>query len=180
MIIIEKYRLIADANDSNKYYVKSEEESICPICSNIELKVIGSRNRVVLNNSAEKLVLVIRRFRCSRCGHVHHELPDMLVPYKRYSSASIETIIDNTRDEVACECSSIYRIKKWFQSISEYIAGCLSSIAAQMGIQTEIKLGSALQRIKGYAGKDTGWLARTVRTLANTNNWVHTRSAFMS
>jgi hypothetical protein len=180
MIIIEKYRLVSDEIDNNKFYVKSEEKSICPLCSSSDLKVIGSRKRTALSSRGEKLAVVIRRLRCSKCSRIHHELPDMLVPYKRYSSACIEAIVEGEGDEISCENSSIYRIKEWFRCAMGYIAGSLGAIAAKMGIEIEVKEKSAFQRIKVYVGKEKGWLARTVRTIVNTNNWVHTRSAFMS
>lgn len=179
MICIAKYQLILDKDNNNKYYVKSEESSICPVCSTPELKVIGSRKRGVLKGDGEAIILIIRRLRCLDCKRIHHELPDMLVPYKRYFSGIIEVIVDDTSDEVSCENSSIYRIKKWFREISGYIAGCLGSVAAQRGLEI-IKSGSVFQRIKAYVGKGASWLARTVRTVVNTNNWLHTRSAFMS
>jgi len=180
MIIIEKYRLVLDEKDSNKFYVKSKEKSICPLCSHSDLKVIGSRKRTVLSSKGEKLAVVIRRLRCSKCNRIHHELPDILVPYKRYSSTCIEAIIEGKGDEICCENSSIYRVKEWFGYIMGYIAGSLGAIAAKMGIEIEVKEKSTFQRIKAYVGKEKGWLARAVRTIANTNNWVHTRSAFMS
>ena len=180
MICIAKYRLIWDKDSDNKYHVKSEESSICPVCGNPELKVIGSRKRGVQKGDGDKIILIIRRLRCLGCQRIHHELPDMLVPYKRYSSAIIEAIVDETTDEVTCEDSSIYRIKRWFREISRYIAGCLGSIASQRGLDLEVKNCPVFQRIKAYVGEETRWLSRAVRTIVNTNNWRHTRSAFMS
>lgn len=180
MISIAKYRLIWDKDSSNIYYVKSEENSVCPVCGNQELKVIGSRKRGVLKGDDEVIFLIIRRLRCSDCKRIHHELPDILVPYKRYSSGVIEAIVDDMSDEISCENSSIYRIKRWFQEVSGYIAGCLGAVAAQRGLEFTVTSCLVSQRIKAYVGSEPGWLARVVRTVANTNNWLHTRSAFMS
>jgi|BioPla2DNA2_1021312.scaffolds.fasta_scaffold03183_14 hypothetical protein len=180
MICLAKYRLILDKDNSNKYYVKSEENSICPVCGCCELKVIGSRKRNTLQGDGETIILIIRRLRCRNCRRIHHELPDILVPYKRYTGTVIEAIVDDTATEVCCENSSIFRIKRWFAEISEYIAGCLSAIAARLGLETKLKSGPARQRIKDLVGEATGWLARVVRTMVNTNNWVQTRLAFLS
>lgn len=180
MISIAKYQLILDKNCSNKYYVKSEESSVCPVCGNPGLKVIGSRKRGVLKGDGAAIFLVIRRLKCSDCKRIHHELPDILVPYKRYSSGVIEAIVDDISDEISCEDSSIYRIKRWFQEVSGYIAGCLGAVAAQRGLELAIKSCPVSQRIKAYVGEEPGWLVRVVRTVANTNNWRHTRSAFMT
>ncbi|WP_267459278.1 DUF6431 domain-containing protein [Brevibacillus composti] len=48
------------------------------------MNVIGSRRRKVASESGEVRLLVIRRLRCSQCQKIHHELPDCVVPYKRY------------------------------------------------------------------------------------------------
>jgi hypothetical protein len=137
MICLAKYRLILDKDNSNKYYVKSEENSICPVCGCCELKVIGSRRRGALKGNGDAIILIIRRLRCANCHRVHHELPDMLVPYKRHTSAVIEAVLDDTPLEVGCENSSIYRIKRWFAEAAEYIAGCLTAIAARLGYETK-------------------------------------------
>jgi len=180
MIMIERYRLVSDETDKNKFYVKSEEISICPLCSHSGLKVIGSRKRKALNNCSEKMIIVIRRLKCPNCERIHHELPNILVPYKRYTSECVEAIIDNKEAAISCEDSTIRRIKEWFKCLMVYIAGSLESIAVKMGIETEVKEKTVLQRIKSFVGEEPKWLSKVVRTLINTNNWVHTRSAFMT
>ena len=40
MICLAKYRLVLDQN--NRYHVKSEEKSLCPVCGCLELKVIAA------------------------------------------------------------------------------------------------------------------------------------------
>jgi hypothetical protein len=180
MISIRKYHLLRDEKDRCIYHVKSQEASICPICGVSDLIVIGSRKRILYDGSGEKRILVIRRLRCKGCSRVHHELPDQIVPYKRYASESIEEILDQDSPAVACESSSIYRIRRWFLEISEYIAGCISAVAAQRGLVSAGKSRSSILRIKEQVGEDAGWMARAVRILANTNLWVHTRSAFVS
>lgn len=181
MISIANYQLVQFKDNINKYYVKSQENSICPTCENMELKVVGSRKRTAWNGDGKTITLVIRRLRCINCHRIHHELPDLLVPYKRYVSAAIEAILDDNTAEVCCENSSISRIKTWFAEVSEYIAGSMYAIAIRLGLETKLLVGSsAYRRIKIMAGETSGWLAKAVRTMVNTNNWVHTRSAFMS
>lgn len=183
MVCIKKYSLVPDVNNTH-YHVKSQERSICPVCNSPDLAAIGSRQRKVFTGSGERLLLVIRRLRCRRCKRVHHELPDVIVPYKRYSSEDIEGIIESGTSNASCgsccENSSIYRIKRWFRNISGYMAGCLGAVAAQRSLPIIPAYRTSLQRIKAYAGGESGWLARTVRTLANTNLWIHTRFAFLS
>ena len=112
------------------------------------------------------MALIIRRLKCKGCGRVHHELPDILVPYKRYSSESIEAVITGDLElTVAADESTISRWRAWFISLVSYLAGALISIAA---------------RIWCHVGDGPGWLARVVRPVVNTNLWLQTRSAFLS
>lgn len=149
------------------------------------MKVIGSRPRKYLNEDASQVTLIIRRLCCLGCNKIHHELPNILVPYKRYKSECIEAVVvekTNTTLIVACDESTLHRWKYWFNSLSEYFAGCLQSIAIQTGKETEgtSKPKSVLHRIWHYVGGAPGWLARIVQPLVNSNLWVQTRSAFLS
>ena len=90
------------------------------------LKVEGSRKRGLIEYSGEKKILVIRRLRCCECNRIHHELPDIIVPYKRYSSEAIENIISNKPehpDASPCELSTVKRLKlqKYYESILKSI-----------------------------------------------------------
>jgi hypothetical protein len=150
------------------------------------LKVIGSRNRKYINEAGEKVVLRIRRLRCCACSRIHHELPDILVPYKRYDSSSIEAVVidDSSSMVVSADESTLRRWKTWFKELVWYIIGCLQSISLQndkRSAEDNPRLPvSPLQRILFYVGDAKGWLAGVVRPIANNNFWVHTRSAFLS
>jgi hypothetical protein len=149
------------------------------------MKVIGSRPRKYLQEDGSQVILIIRRLRCLNCNKIHHELPHILVPYKRYKSECIEAVVvgdNNTSLAVACDDSTIYRWKNWFHSLSGYFVGCLQSIAVQLGKETEeaSRPKSVLHRIWHYVGDAPGWLAPIVQPLVNSNLWVQTRSAFLS
>jgi hypothetical protein len=164
------------------FFVRSAEQNFCPCCDGT-LKVIGSRQRKFINSAGDKEVLIIRRLRCLHCGRIHHELPDILLPYKRYGSESIEAAVNGNSDLcVAADESTIARWRKWFLERANYLLGCLTSIAFRFGkgsVESMICLPkSAFQRIWHYVGDAPGWLARVVRPIANSNLWPHTRSAF--
>ena len=149
------------------------------------LEVRGSKKRKSINSAGEELTLVVRVLKCSNCKRVHHELPDILVPYKRYDRESIETVITGgTSLDVAADDSTIIRWKKWFLAISHHFLGCLISIVARYQDEFMKDISklpkSVLHRIFHFVGSSPAWLARVVRTVVNSNNWVHTRSAFMS
>lgn len=54
--------------------------------------------------------LLIRRLRCGDCGRVHHELPDIVVPYKRYDSETIEEILSPKDNSPSFPGETQYRI----------------------------------------------------------------------
>lgn len=130
--------------------------------------------------------LRIRRLRCVNCRQIHHELPDCLVPYKRYESACLEQVLKEELavSDVAADDSTLHRWKAWFHDHKSYWLGCLTSIAARFH-QDPVKAMStpsqtAHHRLGQIIGDAPGWLARIVRPIANMNLWLHTRFAFLS
>jgi hypothetical protein len=109
-------------------------------------------------------VLLIRRLACSECGKKHHELPDILVPYKRHCAATVENIITDGEDSACCEESTIRRIRQWWQIMYLYFKGICNAQTVKHGIN----FGEPLQ------------LVETVRAVGNSHNWASTRSAFSS
>ena len=165
------------------FYVRAEEHVPCPCCFE-RLKVIGSRPRKFVTKAGEKKILIVRRLRCSNCKKIHHELPDILVPYKCYECSSIETVIDNVDNiDVAADDSTIYRWKCWFNCILKYLVNCIQAILVQHKhkplclSKTEL---IPLKKLKCYTGDAVGWLSRIVKPIVNSNLWVQTRSALMS
>ena len=167
-----------------EFFVRNLEQISCPCCDG-SLSVIGSRKRKYFSSDGNRNTLVIRRLRCRKCRHIHHELPDILVPYKRYDSESIEsTLEDSSKLAVAADDSTIGRWRSWFEANLNHFLGCLVSIATKLkknfAENTVCSPKTRFQRVIDFVGNTTGWLARVVRSVANTNNWVHTRSAFLS
>ncbi|WP_425499438.1 DUF6431 domain-containing protein [Anoxynatronum sibiricum] len=75
------------------FFVRSLEPFFCPCCHSSERKVIGSRNRKVLethetNGDLQEKVLRIRRLQCKSCLKIHHELPDLLHSRQRFQARS--------------------------------------------------------------------------------------------
>lgn len=146
----------------------------------------GSRKRKCKQSSGEEIHLIIRRLRCENCCKIHHELPDILVPYKRYTAESVEKIIAaNKPADVSADEATLYRWRAWFKAWAPYALGCLRSIGLRFGLDvpvedTPVSTQSAFQQIGRFVGEQVGWLARAVRPIVNINLWVHTRSAFLS
>ncbi|MEC0148686.1 MULTISPECIES: DUF6431 domain-containing protein [Bacillales] len=170
---------------SPAFFVRCAEVVPSPCCGE-ELQVIGSRKRISRNATGEAKVLSLRRLRCTGCCKIHHELPDCLVPYKRYESTCVEDVVSEDTDAavVAADDSTLYRWKSWYNELATYWCGALSSIAVRFHQQPlEVSSTPSLsthQRIGQIVGDAPGWLARVVRPIANVNLWLHTRSAFLS
>ena len=167
------------------FFVRCTEVVPCPYCGET-LVVIGSRHRKVIGADGEQRVYVIRRLRCSQCHKIHHELPDCIVPYKRYESECIEQTVSESAEPTtaAADDATLRRWRHWFRKQSVYLLGCLYSIAHRMHQDpvesSSISSQSVHHRIGRLVGNAPGWLARMVRPVANSNLWVHTRSAFLS
>ena len=165
------------------FLVRSLEQISCPCCSG-DLKAIGRRRRGCIDSLGEKKILSIRRLRCANCKRIHHELPDMLVPYKRHVRESIEAVITREAEiSVIADESTLKRWRSWFNERANYLRGCLASIILRYDLK-ESAGGSSdlpqskLHRIWQQVGNAPGWLARVVKPIANLNLWPHTRSAF--
>lgn len=166
------------------FFVRSAEQIPCPCCSG-HLRVIGSRQRGCIDSLGDKIILIIRRLRCVACRRIHHELPDMLVPYKRHIKDSIEAAVGGDPAlSVTADESTLWRWRRWFWALAAYFLGCLTALAARYAIASvegrSTLPRSALHRIWQLVGDAPGWLARVVRPVANANLWVQTRSAFLS
>jgi predicted RNA-binding Zn ribbon-like protein len=89
------------------------------------------------------MVLIIRRMRCELCKKIHHELPDLLVPYKRYGSESIEQVISTSSPtHVAADESTLYRWRNWFNAWTPYAIGCLTSISIRLQLDYPVENSS--------------------------------------
>jgi hypothetical protein len=172
MVIISNYSL-EFKSDSGFFKVKSKEDIPCPNCDN-GLKVYGSRKRGLIKQDGTKQVLVIRRLQCKKCETIHHELPDIIVPYKRFESVAIESALvadDSCNAQFPGEERSYQRLKLWFYLIRKYFEGCIYSLKERLSFTCYIKLPLyPLER------QLDGWLKGLVRHLVNSHLWLQTRS----
>jgi len=172
MVIISKYSL-EFKSESGFFKVKSKESIPCPLCDN-DLEVYGSRKRVLLKQDGSKQVLIIRRLQCKHCKVIHHELPDIIVPYKRFESGAIESVlVDEGFESTAFpgEERTYRRLKLWFFLLHAYYEGCLKALKERSSIVSEVVL--PLYPLKRQTD---GWLKHLVRHLTNFGLWLQTRS----
>ena len=58
-------------------------ERCCPKCGG-ELSGYDHVKRKIRVENGERQEILIKRFKCKRCGTIHSELPDTILPYKQY------------------------------------------------------------------------------------------------
>ncbi|WP_369123484.1 DUF6431 domain-containing protein [Alicyclobacillus suci] len=91
--------------NANAFFVWSEDSVPCPCCQST-LSVAGNRTRTCIQSSGAHIKLVICRMRCKQCRRIHHELPYILFPYKRYDRQSVEQMVTEHTPAVAADEST--------------------------------------------------------------------------
>jgi hypothetical protein len=138
MVNIAAYRRVAQGVF---LFVVSGEVSICPNCGSA-LSVRSWRARMLIGSDGTKSVYQIRRLYCGQCRHLHHELPDCMVPYKRHCADTIEKAINNGPDAPAyshvCDAPlddrSLRRFKQWWGAVLPYFLNVLRSLTEKYKI----------------------------------------------
>ena len=137
------------------YYVIPLAASYCPICQSL-LVMRATRQRVIWVNEEVKKILVIRRLHCENCNRIHHELPDCLVPYKRYGAKIIESIAANNTKDAPCPIGTVRRLRGWWAAVMPYFLNIIKSLVEKFGVRF---------------GEPPAF-RETVRAAVNSNNWV--------
>ena len=151
------------------FRVTTNEKCICPICvGGLVKKGLRTRFLTRIKPGAteddyypyEKICLLIQRHKCKNCGKIHHQLPDCIVPYKRFSLEIIEGIIREPDAPTLIDEETVRRILHWWVLMIAYILGIAPSLMEkhQVAIAPNQKL------------------AQIVRALANSHLWPGTRS----
>jgi hypothetical protein len=102
-------------------------------------------------------VLLIRRLYCENCRKIHHELPDCLVPYKRYEADVIESVIKGkTARGCGVRISTVHHFRKWWNAMKQYFFNVMDTLVAKFGVS--------------YGSPPA--FRETVRATTNSNNWT--------
>ena len=160
MVIISQYR---QENKGNKVYIRANETPVCPICDS-PLRVIGSRCRKVVGVDGIQQTFVVRRLRCTECVRIHHELPDLLIPYKRHCAETIEHAVSGNDYIGTVRSSTVRRIRAWWTQMNQYFIAILASLEAKYDIHFTAEVAPR----------------EIVRAVTNRQLWTHTRSVRLS
>ena len=155
MVITSNYRL---EKQGGFYIVITNKASNCPVCQEPLLRR-GTRRRVyymVVVDERKHKILIIRRLHCIKCDSIHHELPDCIVPYKRYSAETIKKVLNDQAEDVPDEPNTIRRIRGWWKAVGPYFLAILISLT---------------EKFKIAFGKPPTF-REIVRAITNSNNWI--------
>lgn len=162
MISIAQYELSCNG-DTTK--ILSKESSLCPICGGA-LKVHGTCTRKVrYGDCIHKYHL--RVLKCQCCGKTHRELPDSLIPYKRYGVEAFCEIAESTEARHTCETSTWLRIRSWLAWFICYAQNIATGLIAANLLPMTFHPGYTLRQQTMHF----------VRLVANSGNWIQHRSA---
>lgn len=173
------------------FFVESEEEfTLCPCCGEL-LRYFCRVKRKLKDNDATERIYSIRVLKCDNdaCPTTYHrELPNIIIPYKRYDAATIEEVISEDKYSVtaAVDESTVWRWKKWFKQNAVHIIMALLSVIVVIGDNAEpssltIKdRKNPITKIKEILDCEVQWFKETMRILVNASKWKFNRSAFLS
>ncbi|MGL4337979.1 MAG: DUF6431 domain-containing protein [Turicibacter sp.] len=185
MIIIDDFTLVHSKNKNNEsliYVSNSVEHPLCPYCQ-LPMKIVGNTKRVWWSGDSLCRKLVVRKLRCSHCCIGHHELPNFLVPYKRYDAHTIQLVLTSsiTDCDQSVSDSTIYRWKASFTNLIPYFLNALLSLATRFNLQGESLMTpsriSSFSPFSKLLPTSDNWLASLVKTLVNASLWKKPCSA---
>lgn len=158
------------------------EQIPCPDCQS-GLNPYDRRDRKYRDINSDQRILVIRRLRCCnlQCRRIHAELPDFLVPYKRYAVDVVTAVLTGTAAVAPTEETTRQRWKDWYLQIRDHLLGVVTSVRRTMQEIDRTLLASPSTKSSFTVPSLTGLnLAEMVRLAVNSGNWITTRSAMVA
>ena len=68
-------------------------EVVCPKCGG-KLRYYDNVQRIVRTKGRRTKYIIIQRMRCLKCGSLHRELPEDILPYKQYEAEIIRGVLE--------------------------------------------------------------------------------------
>lgn len=132
------------------------ETICCPHCMG-ELKPYDRRKRGLRGRNGQGWLFLLRRLRCKGCKKLHIELPAIFVPFKRYSAAVIESVIEGKARSVPYDERTRQKFRAWYKAVKSHLQGIW---------QQQVK--------QGFASPDIiPNFVSLVRATVNSGNWLY-------
>jgi hypothetical protein len=177
MVIVSLFKL--NHNElSGIYTIIAEEIICCPLC-NDELFYRDSRLRMLKDLLGVVMSFFVRRLRCIGCKKLHTELPNIIQPYRHYSSDAIQSVLDGREDGADCvaDNSTIRRWKTEFAQAEPDINQRLASVHAQKDDE-KVPMVDTVRVLDKIKVKIENWLAFVMELLVNNGHKLCTQFAF--
>lgn len=157
------------------------EQIPCPNCL-AELNPYDRRDRKYRDGNGDRHCLSLRRLRCvsKKCRRIHTELPDSLIPYKRYAASVVEAVLTGTADNAPEEETTRRRWREWYRRMARHFQGVLTAERRHLSEIARTLLASPEKFICKARLLGEPVLAELVRLTVNTGNWITTRSAMVT
>ncbi|MGM9528834.1 MAG: DUF6431 domain-containing protein [Prevotella sp.] len=144
----------------------------CPTCGG-QLKYRDNRKRIYKQEGGECAHIVVNRYRCEHCGHLHTCLPDILAPHKHYGTEVIAGVLDDvvTADDLDSEdypCTkTMERWQHWFTHNRDNIEGYLRSAQYKLSDFKKEVLFYHKSWIPHIRQSSQKWLESIIRVIYN-------------
>ena len=160
------------------FSVVSAEVVPCPSCGGV-LRYRCSRLRGLRNFIGEARRILLRRFRCEKCGLTHTEIPDIIQAYKHYDSAAIQSVLDGNEDLAGCDIADS-TMRRWRKTFAEAEADLTQRLASEYARMTDenVPLWPASRILEVIRARHSRWLPFVMGLLINSGHKLCTRFAF--
>jgi hypothetical protein len=177
MIIVSSFS-IHHNSELGSHSIKPARDSVCPQCSGV-LKYRDSRERGVKNLFGEARRFLLRRLSCTVCGRFHTEIPDIILPYKRYDAETIQSVLDGKESASACAADDS-TMRRWRASFAEAQTDMRQRIASVYACEedTSAPIVSGVDVIARIRSTEPRWLPFVMRLLIMAGHVPCTRFAF--
>jgi hypothetical protein len=177
MVIVSSFKTIRNSSTGN-YSIIADSPALCPLC-NGRLAYRDSRRRGVMDLFGSVTVYLLRRLRCMVCKKLHTEIPDVIQPYKRYDSATIQRAIDGGPGLSPCVADDS-TIRRWKSSFRESAPDMAQRLASLYARETDgsVPAGAAPRILSGVMSGNDRWLPFVMALLINGGHKLYTRFAF--
>ncbi len=109
------------------FVITGQEPLCCPLCG-AQLRPYDRRTRQVKDKLGDSKVYSLRRLRCQNpsCHRLHIELPDFILPYKRYEVEVFEQLAGSGETLAPYESRTRRRMKRWYEHFVEVAQAILA------------------------------------------------------
>jgi predicted RNA-binding Zn-ribbon protein involved in translation (DUF1610 family) len=168
MFIIPRdfYRL--EERPDGRWRVQANVTYTCPDCgTDVTMKKNGTKERHFLDENNKQQILIINRFKCPKCERGHHQLPDIIFPYKQHCVVTIQKTIDDYPPPFV-DFSTVRYINKWYLDCEVIIKNKCSDLIILFD-HHDVDSVLDVQQLRTKFKSD--WLARVVKILVISRNW---------